>query len=432
MILGLSPDVFVVIILILALISYALNKIPMVITAMLSMLIMYFSGILEFGDAFSGFSNNVTMMVMGVGIIGLALSQNGLMQVVSKLLNKLFTGEKKFGEKGFLMVAGLLIAALSTVLNPTLIVLLFFEIIDGLAADPTNPIQRKNCYNPMVTASTAGCMFTSIASTTIIMTSGFIEEAVGRPLGFFEPMVVGVPYLLAYFAFYGTIGHKMELKFFDFEENPPTTTPRKADEEVEIPKRKMYMTIAIFLVAVYFFIFSDYQLGAVCITAAAAMILTGCVTAKEAFKNVKWETVVMVACALGFAKGVDVSGAGALIANSIAGLFGESIHSTFVVMIIALIVSNLVSQVMNNSSNAAIVVPIMILMAQTVGVDPVPVALAAGAGGNLVSATPVCAPCYTIASSVGYRFRDYFIVGGAMNIVAIIFVAASLFFFYIA
>lgn len=426
-----SQDILGLIILLLALISYALNKIPMVLTAMLSMLAMYLLGILEFAEAFSGFSNNVTMMVLGMGLIGVALTQNGVMDIVANKLNRMFSGESKLGEKQFLLIAGLIIAVASTVLNPTLMVMLFLEIIDGMAARENSPITRKNCYMPMVTASTAGCCFTSISSTTIILSSGFLaESSAGREFGFFEPMIIGVPYLLMYFLFYGTVGHKMEKKLYNFTENAPTIVPATAEEKAAVPKWKFYTTLVIFVIAIGFMIFSDLQLGAIAVTTGAVMAICGCLDMKKAITKVKWETVLMVACALGFAKGVDKSGAGLLIANTIADIFGDLASIPIVTCIIALIVANLVSQVMNNSSAAAIVVPIMILMAEQAGVPIAPVALAAGVGCNLVSATPVCAPMYTLASSVGYRFKDYFLVGGTMNLLGILASIASLYVCY--
>lgn len=295
-----QQDIIGIVILLLALVSYALNKIPMVLTAILSMLAMYLLGILDFAEAFSGFSNNVTMMVLGMGLIGVALSQNGIMDIVANKLNSMFSGDSKLGEKQFLLIAGGIITLGSTILNPTLMVMLFLEIVDGMAARPDSPLARKFCYMPMVTASTAGCCFTSISSTTVILASGLLAE----------------------------------------------------------------------------------------------------------------------------------SGAGLLIANATAKLFGDLTAIPIVTCIIALLVANLVSQVMNNSSAAAIVVPIMILMAEHSGVPIAPVALAAGVGCNMVSATPVCAPMYTLASSVGYRFRDYFVVGGIMNILGIVACSISLYVCY--
>lgn len=426
-----GQDIIGLIILLLALVSYALNKIPMVLTAMLSMLAMYLLGILEFAEAFSGFSNNVTMMVLGMGLIGVALSQNGVMDIVSNKLNKMFSGDSKLGEKQFLLIAGGIIGLASTILNPTLMVMLFLEIVDGMAARKGSPISRKNCYMPMVTASTAGCCFTSISSTTVILASDFLaESSAGRQFGFFEPMIIGLPYFLMYFLYYGTFGYKMEQKFFNFTENAPTIVPASAEEKAAVPKWKFTATLVIFVIAIGFMIFSGLQLGAIAVTTAAVMAICGCLDIRKAISKVKWETVIMVACALGFAKGVDKSGAGLLIANATANLFGDLASVPIVTCIIALLVANLVSQVMNNSSAAAIVVPIMILMAEHTGVPIAPVALAAGVGCNLVSATPVCAPMYTLASSVGYRFRDYFLVGGVMNLLGIVVSAISLYVCY--
>ena len=426
-----QQDIIGIVILLLALVSYALNKIPMVLTAILSMLAMYLLGILDFAEAFSGFSNNVTMMVLGMGLIGVALSQNGIMDIVANKLNSMFSGDSKLGEKQFLLIAGGIIALGSTILNPTLMVMLFLEIVDGMAARPDSPLARKFCYMPMVTASTAGCCFTSISSTTVILASGLLaESSAGRQFGFFEPMIIGLPYLLVYFLYYGTFGYKLERKFFNFTENAPTITPVPAEEKAAMPKWKFVTTLVIFVIAIGFMIFSNMQLGAIAITTAAVMAVFGCLDIRQAISKVKWETVIMVACALGFAKGVEKSGAGLLIANATAKLFGDLTAIPIVTCIIALLVANLVSQVMNNSSAAAIVVPIMILMAEHSGVPIAPVALAAGVGCNMVSATPVCAPMYTLASSVGYRFRDYFVVGGIMNILGIVACSISLYVCY--
>ena len=135
-----QQDIIGIVILLLALVSYALNKIPMVLTAILSMLAMYLLGILDFAEAFSVFSNNVTMMVLGMGLIGVALSQNGIMDIVANKLNSMFSGDSKLGEKQFLLIAGGIIALGSTILNPTLMVMLFLEIVDGMAARPDSPL----------------------------------------------------------------------------------------------------------------------------------------------------------------------------------------------------------------------------------------------------------------------------------------------------
>lgn len=135
---------------------------------------------------------------------------------------------------------------------------------------------------------------------------------------------------------------------------------------------------------------------------------------------------------LGFAKGVDVSGAGLLIARGAVHLFGSVISSNPVVLLVlALVIASLLSNVMNNSSAAAVLVPIFITIAEEAVIPVLPVALAVGVGAMLASATPICAPVFTIATSAGYRFQDYLRVGGVINLLSIAACAAVLYVLYI-
>ena len=47
------------------------------------------------------------------------------------------------------------------------------------------------------------------------------------------------------------------------------------------------------------------------------LITTGCISFKKAFESIDWNTIVILAASQGFAKGLDSSGAGALIAEKI-------------------------------------------------------------------------------------------------------------------
>ena len=84
-------DIFTVIILCAAIVSYALGKIPLVITALSSMLILYFTGIITFSDAFSGFANNAVIMLIGMQMIGAALSETGVVDRLSDSLMHFFS-----------------------------------------------------------------------------------------------------------------------------------------------------------------------------------------------------------------------------------------------------------------------------------------------------------------------------------------------------
>lgn len=211
------PDIFTVVVLCAVIVSYAVGKIPLVITAMLSMLTLYFTGIISFQEAFSGFSNNAVMMLVGMQMIGLALSDNGIVDILSRGITNFFTEKAHLSEKHFILISGVLAALLRTVLNPTLVVLMFMEIIDGLAAQPGSQFTRKNTYLPLCISSTYGALFTSISATTLVVTSGLIaESSVGRHLSFLEPLPLGIAAMAVFVLVYATFGYPLEQRCFTF------------------------------------------------------------------------------------------------------------------------------------------------------------------------------------------------------------------------
>lgn len=426
----LNQSTLTIVVLILVVLLYASEKIPLALTAVLSMLAMYFTGVLTFSEAFSGFANNAVIMIIGMGIFGHALMATGLIEGFVQMLSRLFLGGKGFSERGFLLVGGAIAAAMSVVINPMLTTSIFMSIIDAIARQPGSKITRKNTYLPIAIATIYGAMCTSISSTTIIATSNLLSEsAVGRPFTFFEPAVVGIPCVIVYLLFFPTLGHRLEEKCFQFDDLPSDSEGFQA-KTADTSPIKRYITIATLGICVLLFIFSDFSLGAVALAGGAVLMLTGCVETGAAIKSLNWSTIILVASSIGFAKGVDVSGAGETIANFIIDLCGPMAQTGFGVCIIALIVSSLLSNFMNNSSTALILVPIFIIIGENIGAPLVPVAIASGACVNLATATPVCTANITITASAGYRFRDYLCVGGAINLICVLVCAVALYLVY--
>ena len=104
-----SQNVIAIIILLLVIISYATEKLPLVLTSMLSMLAMYFGGILEFGDAFSGFTNNATLMIIGMSMFGVAFASTGLADLIGEKLGSFFA-KHRMSEKAFLLIGSVICA----------------------------------------------------------------------------------------------------------------------------------------------------------------------------------------------------------------------------------------------------------------------------------------------------------------------------------
>lgn len=75
---------------------------------------------------------------------------------------------------------------------------------------------------------------------------------------------------------------------------------------------------------------------------------------------------------------------------------------------------------------AAIGVP----MAIEIGCDPMPVAMACVFGCSLAMATPVATTTITMVQVAGYRFKDYFRIGGLVGLIGLVTAWCSLIFIY--
>ena len=76
---------------------------------------------------------------------------------------------------------------------------------------------------------------------------------------------------------------------------------------------------------------------------------------------------------------------------------------------------------MSNTALAAMMTPIYIEIAKSMGVSPIPFVIAIGCvATNLACATPVGTPACTQTLPAGYKYMDYMKIGGPLCIILII------------
>ena len=158
---------------------------------------------------------------------------------------------------------------------------------------------------------------------------------------------------------------------------------------------------------------------------ATILITSGCMPLKKTLAEMDWNTLVILAAAQGFAKGLDVSGGGKVIADAVLNLFGGQEASTAVLMAVGVIVTTILTNFMSNTALAAMMTPLYIQIANSLGVSPVPFVIAIGCvATNLACATPVGTPACTQTLPAGYKYMDYMKIGGPLAIILMIAAAA--------
>jgi di/tricarboxylate transporter len=154
---------------------------------------------------------------------------------------------------------------------------------------------------------------------------------------------------------------------------------------------------------------------AVCSMAgAAAMLLAGCITAREAYARVHWPIIVLIAATLPMGLAMEKTGAAKLAAQHVIRLLGD--YGPVVVMGGFFLFAVALTQTMVNAAAALLLTPIAINVAQQLQINPRAFAMTIAIAASTSFATPLEPACAIVYGPGRYHFVDYVRVGGILTI----------------
>jgi len=222
--------------------------------------------------------------------------------------------------------------------------------------------------------------------------------------------------------------YDLQVKWFDFEEE----FFELGVEDYELDKKKAVISLTVFLVCIVLFILQPFgwELGLIAIAGAVILMVTGCVDGQHTMSNMQWSALVKLSEALAVAKGFVKSGVGELIIDWLMTTLGAWVANPVVLVTVFLMAGFVLSQFMSNGSLVSMLAAIGIPMALEIGCDPMPVAMACVFGCSLAMATPVATTTITMVQVAGYRFKDYFRIGGLVGLISLATVWVSIIMLY--
>jgi sodium-dependent dicarboxylate transporter 2/3/5 len=156
------------------------------------------------------------------------------------------------------------------------------------------------------------------------------------------------------------------------------------------------------------------------VTGAILCVITGCLKEKEAYAGIDWVTIFLFAGMLSVATAMEKTGAGKMIADTVVSMMGDN-PNPYVLTAVLFLISNVLTQFMSNTASAALLAPIGISIAQSVGADPKPVLMALGIAASMAFATPMATPPNTLVLGPGgFSFNDYVKVGVPMCLISLV------------
>ncbi len=153
-------------------------------------------------------------------------------------------------------------------------------------------------------------------------------------------------------------------------------------------------------------VFDIVPLVVAVLLAAMAAVASGCLGAKQAYRSIRWSSLVLVAGMLPLADALQVTGGTTIIVDVLLDFFGSASPSTMLTVIFAL--TALLGMVLSNTAAAVLVAPIAIAAAEAMGVSPYPFGVAVLIAAAASFSTPISTPVVTLVVEPGqYTFGDF-------------------------
>ncbi|MGL5436884.1 MAG: SLC13 family permease [Lachnospiraceae bacterium] len=409
------------IIFVVTLISYMVNRIPMWLTALLSMAALYAAGCIDADGALSGFANANTILMATMFVVAAGFRRTTMVDSMCNMLMKATGGSFKKAYFGYLLLAALLT---NFIASPMVVYAIVSPLL-GVLLDRTDNSRSRYMFPIMVVC---------VACCGILPLSTAIQQA-GQFTGFMES--------------YGFTGMKMEPIYFTIGAWPilivtllwalflgPKSCPEQPIFPIEAKSKTGSQTqsqlspmtdkigIAIFFITILALVFSG-KIGKptwfIALLGSLLMVLFGVVDQKSALRDIPWDMLMLFVGALALGNALTNTGAGTMIGDFLANAVSGT-RNNYVLGALFFLIPFILTQFMLNRAVSAVFVPICMLAASSLGANPIGLILLVNAGSLTAFLTPMATPAVPMCMADGGYDLKALVKGGALITLIIPFV----------
>ncbi|HBW3595312.1 TPA: SLC13/DASS family transporter [Klebsiella pneumoniae] len=408
-----SPAIITLLILVVAIIIFISDRLPMGLVAFMVPMALYFFGVIGVKDIFASIVNENVILIIAMCVLGAAFFKTGLAWQSSKILLKYAKTERSLSVLIF-MISGVMSAFVSN--SGTVAVLI--PIVLGIAG--TSQIKPIKLLMPLVFGATIGADISIIGSPGNLIAKNTIETFSKGNLSvpFFEYAKIGIPLMIAC---------ALLLFFFGSRLIPDRDGHEQSDVQMDyshIPEWHKLLTLIVFVLAILGMVATNYvkflpPIHIIACCAAIVLVLTGVLNQKETFNSFETLTVFMLAFMMPLGAALNSTGAGEMIARAVISVTGNS--GVIVIMASLWILTWALTQVMSNTAACTLLCPVGWTIAQSIGADPRAVVIAIFIASSVAVCTPMAIPANSMIIGPGnVKFKDFLKPGLAISFVCFI------------
>ncbi len=209
------------------------------------------------------------------------------------------------------------------------------------------------------------------------------------------------------------LGPRTEIARLREDDNFLVMEPRR---DVVLNRRKAPVALGIVGLVVALAALNVLPIVATALLGCAAMVLTGCLRAEDAYRAIEWKVVFLLAGILPLGLALDKTGAAHTLVDHALGLARDA--GPVMVLAAVYLLTATLTELMSNNATAVLLAPVAISTAVKLGLDPRPFLVAVAFAASTSFATPVGYQTNTMVYNAGgYRFSDFLRVGIPLNLI---------------
>jgi sodium-dependent dicarboxylate transporter 2/3/5 len=386
---------------------WTFGALPLAVTGLLVPVLLVFFGIFTPVGALASFADPVVFLLIGGLIMAEAFRVNGLDRRIAYGLVTMAQGDLRRTFVALMAVS----AALSMWISNTATVALLLPVVLGIAGRANGDGRKVTTMFLLgICMSTAfGSMSTIIGSPVNAIAFGLLNKVV--PWTFMEWIAVGGAVALGLLALVYLILPRTIAPASNGIDLGPIK--KELNDMGPVSKREA-ITLAIFLPTVGLWIGGGWTtqvlglpsgfLSAAMVSLIAAFMLfaTRVISWSDA-RRISWEVFLVIGAGLAIGHALDVTGTATWFAAVLTDLTGG--QGLLVMMLLVGFITVIVGTMLSNSATVSIMVPIVISLSSSMGVDPRYLVLVTAFCSSISFMTPVGTPPVTLAYSTGFFTR---------------------------
>lgn len=391
-------------------VGFISQKFPLGAVALTCVTILYLSGVLTFEEAYGNFANDNVILVGAMFILSAAIAKTPIVEKINLAIVKHAGGSGRRVVFFFLLAT----AILMQFIVPTACITMLLPFCLIMDANGTCP-RTKSLY----AVTTAAFMWQGVAPLAMgvgltAQVNSFVEAGGGIGTAtLMDRLIIGLlPAIIG----------SLVLLFISYKLLPDAPS-QELSTDVELKEQSnevrattlqdkiIYVVFVLTMICMFIMPNGMYEIAVIPVVGCLVIAVTGCMSKKEIASSLNVDILFMLVGLLGLSTALENSGAAQLIANFIVSIIGADTHP-FIVLAIFYFVANIVSQAFSNTGTMALLIPLMTTTCLTMGIDPVPVAMAVAYGANADSLLPMGSPGMAICfGSGGFKFTDLLLPG---------------------